>query len=120
MFAPERAPSKEPTAAQIVANLLPELEKTVDGKPQEVEIQDLHPETAGRPRIVGTLKNNTGREVAVEFIVDLTDIRGSTLDAVTERVAKAPAKSSVPFEFPIEDKDAFTALVRPGTLRVVN
>lgn len=120
IFAPERAPSKAPTNAQIVANLLPNLEKTVDTTPKEVEIQDLHTETVGPPKIVGTLKNNTDRVVAVEFTIDLTDIRGSKLDAVTERVEKSPAKSSVPFEFPIDDKDAAAALVRPGSLRVLD
>jgi hypothetical protein len=118
LWAPKTAPPKEPTAAEIVAHLLPDLEKTVDLTPREAEIQDLHPDTTGSPKIIGTLKNNTDRTISVEFRVALTDIHGSKLDEVTERVEKAPAKTAVPFEFPIVDENAAIAVVR--SLRVVN
>jgi hypothetical protein len=120
LYAPKAPPPKEPTPAEIVAHLLPDLEKTVDNTPREVEILDLHPDTAGAPKIVGTLRNNTDRTVSVEFTADLTDASGSKLDAVTERVEKAPAKSSVSFQFPIDDKDAAFSLVRPRSLRIVD
>ena len=120
LYAPQSAPPKEPTPAEIVANLLPGLEKTVDLTPREVEIEYLHPETVGSPKLVGSLKNNTDRTVTVEFTADLADIHGSKIDSVTERVEKAPPKTSVSFEFPIDDPEAAIAVVRPGTLRVVN
>lgn len=120
LYAPQSAPPKEPTPAEIVAKLLPGLEKTVDLTPREVEIEYLHPETVGSPKLVGSLKNNTDRTVTVEFTADLADIHGSKIDSVTERVEKAPPKTSVSFEFPIDDPEAAIAVVRPGTLRVVN
>jgi hypothetical protein len=104
----------------MVASLPLDLAKDLDAKPLDAEIQDLHPDTAGSPKLVGTLRNNTDHPVSVEFTVDLTDVHYSKVDAVTERVEKAPAKSAVPFQFPIKDDDAAFAVVRPGTLRVVN
>jgi hypothetical protein len=118
LWAPKTAPPKEATAAEIVAHLLPDLEKTVDRTPKEAEIQDLHPEAAGSPRIIGTLRNNTDRTISVEFTVALTDGNGSKLEEVTERVEKAPAKTAVPFQFPIRDGKVAIAVVR--SLRVVN
>ena len=112
------APRTEPTTAEIVARLLPDLEKTVDRTPKEAEILDLRPDTAGSPKIIGTLRNHADRTITVEFTVDLTDIFGSKLDAVTERVEKAPAKTDVPFQFPIRDENAAIAVVR--SLRVVH
>lgn len=118
LYAPKTAPPREPTPAEIVANLLPDLEKTVDATQKEVEILEIHPDTAGSPRIVGTLRNNTDRTISVEFTVDLTDSKGSKIDAVTERVEEAPARTNVPFQFPIKDKDAAIAVTR--SVRVMN
>ena len=112
------APKTEPTAAEIVAHLLPDLEKTIDRTPKQAEILDLRPDTAGSPKIIGTLRNHTDRTISVEFTVDLTDGDGSKLEAVTERVEKAPAKTDVPFQFPITDENAAIAVVR--SLRVVD
>jgi hypothetical protein len=56
----------------------------------------------------------------VEFSVDLADAGGSKIDTVTERVENAPAKTSVPFQFPIRDGNAAAALIHPGSIRVVD
>ncbi|MGA3097354.1 MAG: FxLYD domain-containing protein [Bryobacteraceae bacterium] len=120
LYAPKAAPLKEPTSAEIVAHLLPDLEKTVDATPLAAEIPELHTDIAGSPKLIGALKNNTDRTITVEFTVDLTDIMGSKVDSVSERVENAPAKKTVPFQFPIRDKNAARAQVQPGTLKVVN
>jgi hypothetical protein len=118
LYAPKTAPPKEPTPAEIVANLLPDIEKTVDTRQKDVEILDVHPDVSASPRIVGTLRNNSTRTVTVEFTIDLTNRNGSKVDAITQRVENTPAKSSVPFAFPIRERSAAIALVR--TLRVVD
>ena len=118
LWAPKPAPVREPTPAEIVAGLLPDLEKTVDLKPREAEIQDLHPETGDSPKIIGTLRNNTDHSISVEFTVALADADGSKLDEVAERMEKVPAKTAVPFQFPIREENAVIAVVR--SLRVVD
>ncbi len=120
LYAPRTAPPRPPTPAEIAASLPLDLTKDIDTTPMEAEIQELHPDTFGSPKLVGTLRNNTDRTIAVEFTVDLTDRGLSAIDAVTERVEKAPAKSTVPFQFPIKDANAAYAVVRPGTLRVIH
>jgi hypothetical protein len=118
LWAPQAAPVREPTPAEIVAGLLPDLEKTVDLKPTGAEILDLHPETGGSPKIVGMLRNITDHTISVEFTVALTDADGSKLDEVAERMEKVPAKTTVPFQFPIREENAAIAMVR--SLRVVD
>jgi hypothetical protein len=54
----------------------------------------------------------------VEFTVALADADGSKLDEVAERMEKVPAKTAVPFQFPIREENAVIAVVR--SLRVVD
>jgi len=120
LYAPKTPELRQPTPAEIVASIPLDLEKAVDTRPLEAEIQELHPDTVGSPKLIGSLRNNTDRTITVEFTVDLADARGSKVDTVTERVENVPAKSSVPFQFPILDSDAATAVVRFGTLRALH
>jgi hypothetical protein len=120
MYAPKSAPPKALTNAEIVAGLLPDLEKTVDTTPPEADISELYTDTTGSPKLIGTLRNNTGHTISVQFTVDLANRGGSKVETVTERVENVPPKSSVPFKFPIKDPNAATAIVEPRTLRVVN
>ena len=120
MYAPKRLDPNLPTRAEIIASLPVDLAKDMVPVALDVQIQDLHPDTTGSPKLVGALRNNTDRTISVEFTVDLTNRRGSRVDAVTPRVEKAPAKSSVAFQFPIPDADAAFAVVRYGTMREVN
>jgi hypothetical protein len=120
LFVPKAAPPKEPTQAEIVAHLLPDIEKGVDTTPREAEISEIYPDTTGAPKLKGTLKNNTDHTISVEFTVDLWDGAGSKIDSLNGHVENAPAKSGVPFQFPINDPTAAGANVRPGSLRVVN
>jgi hypothetical protein len=120
LYAPKTAPPRPPTPAEIAASIPVDLTKDVDPTPLEAQIQELHPDTVGSPKLIGTLRNNTDHTIAVEFAVDLTDVHYSKVDAVTVRVEKAPAKSAVPFQFPIKDANAAYAVVQPGTLRVIH
>jgi hypothetical protein len=112
VYSPKAAPPREISAAEIMANLLPDLEKTVNiDTNKDAEILQLRVLRDGPPRVVGILKNMTDRVISVEFDIDLTDLNGSRVSTSTERVEKAPPNSSIPFEFPVNPEAGY-ALVR--------
>jgi hypothetical protein len=112
VFAPARPAPKEPTAKEILAKLLPDLENTVQiDTYKDAEFLQLHVRRSGPPALVGLLRNKTSHVVSVEFSVYLANIEGGHVGTVTERVDKAPPGETVPFEFPLGDSDAFKALV---------
>lgn len=113
VYAPKAAPPKEVSAAEMMAKLLPDLEKTANVDTyKDAEIAELRVLRDGAPRIAGILKNKTDRVISVEFDLDLTNLDGSRVGTATERVEKAPALSSLPFEFPVHNPEVAYALVR--------
>jgi hypothetical protein len=120
LYAPKTAPPRPPTPAEIAASIPLDLTKDLDTTPMEAEIQELHTDTFGSPKLVGRLRNNTDHTITVEFTVDLADRGQSKVESVSGRVENVPAKSTVPFQFPIKDANAAFAVVQPGTLQVVH
>ena len=114
LFSPSSAPPHEPTPAEVVAKLLPDLEKTIEiDVNKDAELVEVHVErSSASPRITGLLRNRTDRPISVEFALELTDDAGSRLGAVVGRVDKAPPKNTIPFQFPIKQENAAFALVR--------
>jgi hypothetical protein len=113
VYAPKTAPPKEVSAAEIMAKLLPNLEKTVNiDTYKDAEIMELRVLRDGPPRVSGILKNKTGRVISVEFDLDIASLSGSRVSSSTQRVDKAPPNSSTPFEFPAGNSEAAYALVR--------
>jgi hypothetical protein len=113
VYAPKTAPPKEPTAAEILKNLLPDLQKNVDVEVyKDAEIVEIHVVRGAAPRIVGALKNNTDRVISVEFDVTLADASGSQVGTLSERVEKAPPGAQVRFDFPASSPQAAYAIVR--------
>ena len=107
------APPREPTAAEIVARLLPDVEKRVKiDVNQDAELLEVRVDRGPAPRITGVLKNKTDRVITVEMVLDLTDEMGSRVGAVDGRVEKAAPGTGTAFQFPLAQKDAAFALVR--------
>jgi hypothetical protein len=108
---PEAKPTKEMTAAEITAKLLPDMDKDIKLTPAS-DVQVVEVKVDGS-RLVGMLKNTTTREIAVtELIIDLTNTGGSQLGAVNAIVENIPPSGTKEFQIPIKQHDAAFALVR--------
>jgi hypothetical protein len=116
VYRPKAAPPRVVTAAELLAKLLPDLEKTSGVNAyKDAEIVEVHVVPGGAPRIAGVLKNNTDREISVEFDLDLLknqSNRASRVGGATGRVNRVPPNASVPFDFPAGNSAAVYALVR--------
>jgi hypothetical protein len=100
--------------AEIAAKMLPDLNKDLHLETQhDLEVDDVHV-VAGSPlRLVGIAKNTTDHVIAkAELTFDLTDKTGSRQGAVTTELKEISSKTSVPFQFTLEQTTASFALVR--------
>lgn len=111
---PGAPPIQEPTPAEVTAKLLPIMNKDIElAPPSEVQVLELK---VDRSRLVGVLKNNTTREIAVvELVVDLTNSSGSQVGAVKGIVEKLPPSGRKDFQVPIQQSNATFAMVREVT-----
>jgi hypothetical protein len=113
---PAPKPDKELTAAEITAKLLPNMDKDFKLAPTS-DVQVLEAKVDGT-RLVGKVKNTSTREIAgAELVIDLTDVDGSQVGAVSAFVERIPPSGIRSFEVPIKQHNAATALVREVTLR---
>jgi len=113
---PAPKPDKELTAAEITAKLLPNMDKDFKLAPTS-DVQVLEAKVDGT-RLVGKVKNTSAREIAgAELVIDLTDVDGSHVGAVSAIVEKIPPSGTRSFEVPIKQRNAATAMVREVTLR---
>jgi len=113
IFAPKRLPPKEPTAAELIAKLLPDIEKTANvPKYTDAEVTEVIVDRIGPPMLRGRLHNKTDHVLAVEFVVDITDENGSHVASEAKRVSGAMPQQTVSFELPLDQKNAAFALVR--------
>ncbi len=113
VYAPTAAPPKETPASEILAKLLPNLEKTIQlDKYPDAEFVELRVRRDGPRALVGVLRNKTDRVISVEFDADLADLNGARVGSITKRVEKAPAKGLISFEFPLDNADAAVVFIR--------
>ena len=107
-------PAPEPSAAELAAKLLPDLDKTIKIEVnKDVQVLDAHVEREGGMKVAGTVKNNTDRLIhTTEIVLNLTDKTGSQLGAVSAQVDNLAPNATVKFQIPIEQTDAAFALVR--------
>jgi hypothetical protein len=114
MDPPDVKPAKELTASEIAAKMLPNVGKNLNlPTNRAVEVVEVKVQNSGGAKLVGTLRNNTDREIAsAELIVDLTDLAGSQLGAVSTTVQNIPPGSTKTFQLPIKQTGASIALVR--------
>jgi hypothetical protein len=107
-FRPAAPPETEPVPARAEAPIsiapAPALER-------DAEILEIKLDRGSGLHVVGTLKNNTGRPLNVEMIIDLADENGSRVEALKHLVENAPPGSSQ-FDFPARQSSAAYALVR--------
>ena len=113
---PAPPPVKELTAAEITAKLLPNMDRDFKLAPlSDVQVVEARVDGA---RLVGKVKNTSTREIAIaELVIDLTDVDGSQVGAVSTVVEKIPPSGTRAFEIPIKQRNAATAMVREVTLR---
>jgi hypothetical protein len=117
VFDPETHVAPPPaglTNAEIAQRMLPGLGKDLHLNTQhDVDVQDVHLLHAGPTRLAGLALNQTDHVIGkVEIVFELTDKNGSRQGAVSTQLANLPAKSSVPFQFAIDQQMASFALVR--------
>jgi hypothetical protein len=100
--------------AEIASRMLPDLNKNMHIETQhDLDVEDVHVVAGSPVRLAGIAKNNTDHEIAkVELVFDLTDKTGSRQGAVSTELKNIASKSSVTFQFPIEQATASFALVR--------
>ncbi len=109
----ETAPPREPTPAEIVAKLLPDLDKTVKLEVnRDAEVVEVHASKGQGAQVTGLIRNRTDRPLSVELVLELTDEAGSRLGAIEGRIEKIPPKNTIPFQFPAKETNAAFALVR--------
>jgi hypothetical protein len=108
---PEAKPVKEPTAAEITAKLLPNLEKDIRLAPaSEVQVVEIRVDGS---RLVGVVRNTTARRIAsAELVIDLTNSFGSQVGGVNGTVENLPPSSNKAFQIPIKQRNAAFAIVR--------
>jgi len=107
-------PAAEPSAAELAAKLLPNVDKTITIEVnKDVQVLDAHVEREGGVKVAGTVKNNTDHLIhTTEIILNVTDSTGSHLGAVSARVDNLAPRATAKFQVFIEQKDAAFALVR--------
>ena len=107
-------PAPEPSAAELAAKLLPNVDKTIKIEVnKDVQVLDAHIEHEGGMKVAGTVKNNTDRVIhTTEIILNLTDKMGSHLGAVSAQVDNLAPNATVKFQLPIEQRRCFRAGAR--------
>ena len=111
------APPPQPTAAEIAAHLLPDLNTSSLPTNLDVELIDAHVDLLANA-VVGRVRNRTANRIQeVEIIFNLTDSVGGQLGAVSTTVKNLPGKGASAFRVPLRQRQARTALVREIRLR---
>lgn len=106
-------PPSGPTNAEIASKMLPDLQNISIETQHDLEVADVHVIPGAPVRLEGVAKNNSDHEISkAELVFDLTDKTGSRQGAVTTEVKNIGAKSTVQFQFAIEQATATFALVR--------
>ncbi|MGA3235088.1 MAG: FxLYD domain-containing protein [Bryobacteraceae bacterium] len=112
--APVAPPPVGLSNAEIAQKMLPDLNKDLHIASQhDLDVQDVHIIRAGSVKLAGLALNNTDHAIKkVELVFELTDKYGSRQGAVSTELTNLAARSSVPFQFAIEEQAAAFALVR--------
>jgi hypothetical protein len=100
--------------AEIAQKMLPDLNKDLHIASQhDLEVQDVHIIRAGPVKLAGLALNNTDHALKkVDLVFELTDKNGSRQGAVSTVLTNMAARSTVSFQFAIEQQAAAFALVR--------
>lgn len=102
------------TNAEIAQKMLPDLNKDLHLDVQrDVDVQDVYLVHTGPAKLAGLALNKTDHVIGkVDIVFDLTDKNGSRQGAVSTQLVNLAARSTVSFQFPIEQQTASFALVR--------
>ena len=106
-------PPPGPSDAEIAQKMLPGLNKLQINSQHDVDVQDVHVMHTGPAQLSGLALNKTDRVIGkVDIVFELTDKDGSRQGAVSTQLVNLAARSSVPFQFAIDQQAATFALVR--------
>lgn len=111
---PEAKPIVEPTAKEVAAKILPNLDNNlkIEGS-TDIEVVEVKVEHTGGSKLLGSVRNNTNHEIAsAHMVVDLTDTNGSQVGGVEVRIENIPASKVKTFSVPIAQHTAAFAQVR--------
>ena len=111
---PEAKQAAEPTAKEVSAKLLPNLDNNIRiENNSDVEVVEIKIEHTGGSKLLGSVRNTTNHEIAAaRMVVDLTDTNGSQVGGVEVRIESIPASKTKSFAQPIAQHGAAFALVR--------
>ncbi len=111
---PEAPPVAEPTAKELSAKILPNLDANLKiASNNDVEVVEVRVEHTGGSKVVGSVRNNTNHEIAAaHMVLDLTDTKGSQVGGVEVQVESIPASKVKAFSMPIAQHTAAFAIVR--------
>src|ERR1700722_18622533 len=112
--APVAPPPVGLSNAEIAQKMLPDLNRDLHITSQhDLEVQDVHIIRAASNSLAGLALNNTDHAIKkVDLVFELTDRNGSRQGAVSTELTNMAARSSVPFQFAIEQRTVAFALVR--------
>jgi hypothetical protein len=112
--APVAPPPAGLSNAEIAQKMLPDLNRDLHIASQhDLDVQDVHIIRAGSVKLAGLALNNTDHVIKkVDLVFELTDNNGSRQGAVSTELTNLAARSTVAFQFAIEQHAASFALVR--------
>ena len=108
---PESKPIKQPTAAEITASILPNVDANAKVAPRsDIEVLEIRVRDA---RVTGIVHNTSKRDIAsADLVIELTNDTGSQVGAINATVERIPALGKREFGLDIKQRDAAFALVR--------
>jgi hypothetical protein len=111
---PETKPVAEPTAKEVAAKILPNLDSNLKIENNtDVEAIEVKVEHTGGSKLLGSVRNNTNHEIPIaHMVVDLTDTNGSQVGGVEVTIEAIPPSKTKSFSVPIAQHGAAFALVR--------
>ena len=112
--APVTPPPAGLSNAELAQKMLPDLNRDLHIASQhDLDVQDVHIIREGSVKLAGLALNNTDHAIKkVDLVFELTDNNGSRQGAVSTQLTNLAPRSSVAFQFALEQHAASFALVR--------
>jgi hypothetical protein len=111
---PEPKPAAEPTAGEVAAKTLPNIDNNLKlDRSTDIDVAEMRIVHAGGAHLEGVVRNTTTHDIAsATVVVELTDSAGSQVGRANIRIEKIGALQSKSFMEPIRPAKAEIALVR--------
>jgi hypothetical protein len=111
--APKTGPVAEISRAEMASKLAPALKNVQIPPNRMLELVDARVTREGAMKLVGSVKNVSGRLLgSAEIVFDLTDLFGSQVGSVTAKFENVAAGATADFSVPLTQETAARAMVR--------